>query len=408
MHVRDAFLIMASQASRLTYARKFIKLTPPHTRISRLLSNDVSIAIVEPKRQGYDYHIPVMKEECLQFLAIKPGAIYVDCTMGGGGHTKAILERGGKVIGLDQDPDAVKATSRLLEKFITDGQFEIIQINFRHIKKALQQSRIANGQPIDGILMDLGISSYQIDEASRGFSFGGDGPLDMRMHQGSIDSNLIGTDRALTAGKIVNEWNTEDIANILYHYGDETRSRVIAREIVANRPLNSTSSLVALISRLTSFKERPKTLARCFQALRIAVNDELGALEQALTDSCDCLKIGGRLVVISYHSLEDRRVKRLIRNGSIDPTNLNISANQDEDEDDGETNSSNVNNPWQAVSRRALKPTQVEIESNRRSRSARLRVAERINPYTTEVKQNKPKIGSKQLRKLEERKLIKS
>jgi 16S rRNA (cytosine1402-N4)-methyltransferase len=349
-----------------------------------------------------------MKEECLQFLAIKPGAIYVDCTMGGGGHTKAILERGGKVIGLDQDPDAVKATSRLLEKFITDGQFEIIQINFRHIKKALQQSRIANGQPVDGILMDLGISSYQIDEASRGFSFGGDGPLDMRMHQGSIDSNLIGTDRALTAEKIVNEWNTEDIANILYHYGDETRSRIIAREIVANRPLNSTSSLVALISRLTSFKERPKTLARCFQALRIAVNDELGALEQALTDSCDCLKIGGRLVVISYHSLEDRRVKRLIRNGSIDPANLNISTNQDEDEDDGETNSSNVNNPWQAVFRRALKPTQVEIESNRRSRSARLRVAERINPYTTEVKQNKPKIGSKQLRKLEERKLIKS
>lgn len=355
-----------------------------------------------PKKHGYGYHVPVMKEECLKYLDVKPGGTYIDCTMGGGGHTRAILERGGKVIGLDQDPDAVRATSLLLQEFITKGQLEIIQINFRHIKEALKRSKLANGQPIDGVLMDLGISSYQIDEASRGFSFGGDGPLDMRMHQGSLDNSLIGTDRSLTAAKIVNEWNVDDLANLLYHYGDETRSRSIAREIVANRPLNSTGALEAIISRRISFKERSKTLARCFQALRIAVNDEIGALGQALIDTKDCVRIGGRLVIMSYHSLEDRRVKNLMRYGAID----NESQDEDDDEKDDVAADTQLNNPWKAIFRKALKPTKEEVELNRRSRSARLRAAERIHPLSVVKTSERPKLGNKQLRKLEAQKAL--
>ncbi len=355
----------------------------------------------EPKKHGYDYHIPVMKDECMQYLAIKEGGIYVDCTMGGGGHTRAILERGGRVIGLDQDPDAVMTATVFLQDFITKGQLEVIPINFRNIKEALCRSIFAKGQPIDGVLIDLGISSYQIDEASRGFSFGADGPLDMRMHQGMVDNTLIGSDRSLTAAKIVNEWNQDDIANILFHYGDETRSRVIAREIVANRPIHTTGALMTLISRVTSFKDRHKTLARCFQALRIVVNDELGALDQVLMDAKDCVKIGGRLVVISYHSLEDRRVKRLMRNGILGSS---FEDSREVDVGGDESDEGVANMIWKPVVRKAIKPTTEEVEKNRRSRSARLRVAERIdiNGDSASIS-SKPKMGNKQIRKFQEK-----
>lgn len=346
----------------------------------------------------YTYHVPVMRDECMDYLQIKEGGVYLDCTMGGGGHSRAILERGGRVIALDQDDDAIANTSKLLKSYIDEGKMEIHRVNFRHLKEVvLSKSNLAQGQPIDGVLMDLGISSYQIDEASRGFAFASDGPLDMRMQK----------DAELTAQTIVNTWEADVIANILYDYGDEVKSRSIAREIVASRPINTTSQLEQIISKRTSFKERSKTLARCFQALRIVVNDEINALEQALTDAQDVVKPTGRLVILSYHSLEDRRVKRLIRSGHIDA------------EDDQKTNSNQLL-PWLAVNRRALPPSEAEIQLNRRARSAKLRAAERSSlGYEHMLKEQKEEatpdstlgrkkkhLGLKQLRKLQSQNIV--
>jgi 16S rRNA (cytosine1402-N4)-methyltransferase len=339
------------------------------------------------ERQEYDYHLPVMLNECCDNLLIKPGGVYVDCTMGGGGHTKAILERGGNVIGLDQDPDAIAKTSSTLSKYIESGNLEIIQTNFRFIQDAVRNSKLASKTDtklVDGILMDLGISSHQIDEPSRGFAFGADGPLDMRM--GQSDSGSI------TAASIVNEWDLTTIANVLYQFGEETRSRQIAREIVASRPVNTTGELEKIISRITMFKKRPQTLARCFQALRIAVNDEMGALIEALSTVQNCVRPGGRLVILSYHSLEDRKVKQLIRDGKVGI-------------DDSNNNDNTQSFPWQPVFKRAQIPSEDEISRNRRARSAKLRVAERLSD-DIKIDDNdiNPKkksfLGSKQLAKL--------
>jgi 16S rRNA (cytosine1402-N4)-methyltransferase len=348
-------------------------------------------------REEYDYHLPVMLKECCDNLSIREGGIYVDCTMGGGGHTKEILERGGNVIGLDQDPDAIAKTSSKLSKYIESGKLEIIQTNFRFIQDAIKKSKLVSmteAKLVDGVLMDLGISSHQIDEPSRGFSFGGDGPLDMRMGKGADDSNSI------TAASIVNEWDLTSIANVLYQYGEETRSRQIAREIVASRPINTTGELEKIISRITIFKKRPQTLARCFQALRIAVNDEMGALIEALTSVEHCVRPGGRLVVLSYHSLEDRKVKQLIRDGKI---NLDSSFSTTTIT----TNNNNINEsilPWHAIFKRAQTPSEEELNRNRRSRSAKLRVAERITGKMKETENTsttkKSFLGSKQLAKI--------
>ena len=340
------------------------------------------------ERQEYDYHLPVMLNECCDNLIIKPGGVYVDCTMGGGGHTKAILERGGNVIGLDQDPDAVAKTSTSLAKYIESGNLEIIQTNFRFIEDAIRNSKLASKTDtklVDGVLMDLGISSHQIDEPSRGFSFGADGPLDMRMGQGVGDSGSI------TAASIVNEWDLTTIANVLYQFGEETRSRQIAREIVAARPVNTTGELEKIISRITMFKKRPQTLARCFQALRIAVNDEMGALIEALGTVQNCVRPGGRLVILSYHSLEDRKVKQLIRDGKVGIG-------------DSDNNGDMLSLPWHPVFKRAQIPSEDEINRNRRARSAKLRVAERAHENIQINDNANPKkksfLGSKQLAKL--------
>ena len=345
-------------------------------------------------REEYDYHLPVMLNECCNNLCIKEGGVYVDCTMGGGGHTKEILERGGNVIGLDQDPDAIAKTTSKLSKYIESGKLEIIQTNFRFIEDAIKRSKLATKTEtklVDGVLMDLGISSHQIDEPSRGFSFGGDGPLDMRMGKGDDNSNSI------TAASIVNEWDLTSIANVLYQYGDETRSRQIAREIVASRPINTTGELEKIISRITIFKKRPQTLARCFQALRIAVNDEMGALIEALTSLENCIRPGGRLVVLSYHSLEDRKVKQLIRDGEIQLDSSLSTTKNNYINDDNEL-------PWQAIYKRAQTPSEEELSRNRRSRSAKLRVAERVTKNINENENipttKKSFLGSKQLAKL--------
>ena len=218
----------------------------------------------------YDYHIPVMRDECCSHLLSGPAqekGVFVDCTVGGGGHTKAILERGGKVIGFDQDPEALAETSRKLATYIESGQLELVRTNFRNIARAVGESRLAkdNGGICNGVLMDLGISSHQINEPGRGFAFSANGPLDMRMGGGCKfnDDNIAdieGQGRilssstsppSLTAAMICNEYDQDDIVNILYEYGEERRSRKLAREIVASRPISTTRELVDILSRVT-------------------------------------------------------------------------------------------------------------------------------------------------------------
>jgi 16S rRNA (cytosine1402-N4)-methyltransferase len=308
-----------------------------------------------------------MKDECCKYLMAGlagPTGVFVDCTVGGGGHTKEILQRGGKVIGLDQDSDAIAEAQSKLSTYIANGQLDLIKCNFRDIKSAVSKSKLTTDGFVDGVLMDLGISSHQIDEPGRGFAFAADGPLDMRMGR-----DLKDLTPSFTAATIVNEYDPEDIADILYHYGDETRSRKIAREIVASRPLQTTGDLVDVISRVTAWKDRPKTLARCFQALRIVVNDEMGSLNRALLDMASVVRPGGRLVVLSYHSLEDRRVKSLIKNGSP----------YEPESEEEEKRISLLDISWKPLFKKAMVPSEKEIQLNRRSRSAKLRVAERVS-----------------------------
>jgi 16S rRNA (cytosine1402-N4)-methyltransferase len=336
------------------------------------VGSDVPKSVDNP--DGYNYHLPVMLEECLDYLKIRSGGIYLDCTLGGGGHSKAILERGGSVIGLDQDSDAIAQASQVCKEYLDEGRMEIFQTNFRNaVPTVMERSKLAAGRReglvgVDGVLMDLGISSHQIDEASRGFAFGAEGPLDMRMAGGGSTSSL-------TAATIVNEWDTESLANVLYEYGDETRSRQISREIVSTRPHTTTLDVKKAICKVTSFKRQSATLARCFQALRIVVNDEMGALDDALNSIHGCVVPGGRLVVMSYHSLEDKRVKRLMRHGSVHDRRageLELDVAQMAYDLHGATRKSG---PWTPLFRRAQGPSETEIGRNRRSRSAKLRVA---------------------------------
>ncbi len=261
---------------------------------------------------------------------------------------------------------------------MADGKLEIIQTNFRHIQKSLQASKLLakhNRTTVDGVLMDLGVSSHQINEPSRGFSFGRDGPLDMRMDKGQNcqnDSTSAATN-SISALTVVNQYDVTKLADIFYNYGDEQRSRQIAREIVSSRPLSSTSQLEALISRMTSFKDRAQTLAKCFQALRIVVNDEIGALEEALLSMQHVVAPGGRLVIMSYHSLEDRPVKNLLKTGTVHA----LPEHDDSDRMFHVRQEIEKNNPWSSLTRKAIIPTQAEITLNRRSRSAKLRVAQR-------------------------------
>eukprot|EP01038_Epipyxis_sp_PR26KG_P012978 gene12978-17403_t len=371
----------------------------------------------EIQNADYSYHLPVMKKECCDYLNIKSGGIYVDCTLGGGGHTRAILERGGFVVGLDQDPDAIKTTSDALRVYINNNSFEIIPTNFRDIEFALKDSKLAKNGKVDGVLMDLGVSSFQINEPNRGFAFGQDGPLDMRMNKGLPNStNDIFDSKELTASIILNTWDVEEIADILYKYGDEVRSRQIAREIVANRPLNSTLQLSNTISRITSFKQRAKTLARCFQALRIVVNDELGSLNQALKNMHHLIKPNGRLVILSYHSLEDRIVKNLLKQSPSVAESSKV--NNDNNYINNNDNNNNDNDNcyvWKPLFKRAMVPSDEEIKINRRARSAKLRVAEvfdlnkkiddnngnEIDIKKSILRKNRmPKLGAKELAKL--------
>jgi 16S rRNA (cytosine1402-N4)-methyltransferase len=290
-------------------------------------------------------------------LNVRPGGRFVDCTVGTGGHAEAILQHcapGGSLLGIDADPKALDIARQRLASY---GQaLTLVNDNFKNLEDVC---RTHDFQPVDGILLDLGISSLQLDDAERGFSFRFDAPLDMR----------FGPDQSTTAAKILNSFSEKDIAALLRDYGEERHSRLIARRIVAIRPIKTTQELVNAIEHLpgvTSGRIHPAT--RTFQALRIAVNRELDNLEEVLKQTVRVLGEGGRLVVISYHSLEDRLVKHFMQEesrGCLCPPEVPVCAC-------GHTPTLRL------VSRKPIVPTEAETQENPRSRSAKLRAAERI------------------------------
>ena len=298
------------------------------------------------------YHIPILLDACIRGINIKAGGTYVDATFGGGGHTREILKKlvNGKVIGIDQDEDAEKEAYGIENK-----AFTFIPGNFRFIKKFL---KVMNISMVDGILADLGVSSHQIDAGERGFSIREDGKLDMRM-----DRKM-----SLTAGKVVNTYNEKELARILYQYGEISNARSLASAIVSariNKPIRTTGEFTQVVRKLAPPKTENKYLARVFQAIRIEVNDELKALEEFLNQCPGLLNKGGRLAVISYHSLEDRMVKNLINYGNIEGIA----------EKDLYGNSSA---PLAPVNKKPVVPPEEELKVNSRARSAKLRIAERI------------------------------
>lgn len=301
------------------------------------------------------YHAPVLYKAVIDRLIWNRRGTYVDGTLGGGGHAAALLDAldaGAKVIGIDRDADAIHAATTRLSTAIEADRLQIMKGNFSDLPELLSEIGVSS---VDGILLDLGVSSYQINTADRGFSYSASGELDMRMDVGS----------GPTAREIVNEWMETELREMLWEFGEEPRARVLARKIIAARPLHRTEELARVIRSSVPQREETKTLSRVFQAIRIVVNQELEALERALEDSVTLLRNGGRMAVISYHSLEDRRVKRFFRYGNFE----------------GEPHRDfygNLLTPWKELTRHPVQPDEDELEVNPRARSARLRIAERI------------------------------
>ncbi|MDT8324811.1 MAG: 16S rRNA (cytosine(1402)-N(4))-methyltransferase RsmH, partial [Bacteroidota bacterium] len=254
------------------------------------------------------YHIPVLLERSIEYLVSDPDGVYVDGTLGGGGHSSALLRKlgkNGRVFAFDQDEDAIEHTALL---FRNDRRMTVVHSNVVHLGDVLNSYDVME---IDGILLDLGISSHQIDTPQRGFSFRFSGPLDMRMDRES----------AVTAAAYISQRSEEELADTFFTYGEERNSRRIARAIVrarAEQEITDTAQLADIVASVTPQPHRSKTMARIFQALRIAVNEELGVLERTLEEAMASLRVGGRMVVISYHSLEDRIVKRFMRHEAAD------------------------------------------------------------------------------------------
>jgi len=297
------------------------------------------------------YHIPVMLNECMEGLAIKPDGVYVDVTFGGGGHSKEILSRLGKkgtLYGFDQDADAENNIPE-------DDRFVFVRSNFRYLSNFM---RFHGETEIDGLLADLGVSSHHFDDKDRGFSFRFQGMLDMRMN----------TRAGKTAADILNTYTEEALSTLFYLYGELKNSRKLASVIVRARetkPLVTTDEFLALITPYIG-KDKEKTmLAQVFQALRIEVNDEMRALREMLQQAMHLLKPGGRLVVMTYHSLEDRLVKNFFKSGNFEGT-----ISQDF--------FGNIQSPFRLINNKVITPSSEEVEVNPRSRSAKLRIAEKL------------------------------
>jgi 16S rRNA (cytosine1402-N4)-methyltransferase len=294
------------------------------------------------------YHIPALLEQSIEGLDIKPGGTYVDVTFGGGGHSRAILSRlnaAGRLVGMDQDMDAW--ANRL-----QDDRFTFAHGNFAFLKNFLRYYGISG---VDGIIADLGVSFHHFDALDRGFTFRGDAPLDMRMNRSA----------SFTAKDLVNGYDEQRLAQVLYLYGELKASRRLAAAIVKARPLATTGDLVNVVRPLLKPAQEKKELSMVFQALRIEVNGELNALRKLLSQSLEVLNPGGRLVVITYHSLEDRLVMNFMRSG-------NVEGKQEKDF------YGRVNTPWRVVTGKVIVPSDDEVERNPRSRSAKLRVAELV------------------------------
>ena len=297
-----------------------------------------------------DYHNPVLLKETVDGLNIHEDGTYVDVTFGGGGHSREILKRlgpSGKLIAFDQDQDALKNT-------ISDERFTLINENFRYLKRFL---RFYGVKQVDGILADFGVSSHQFDEAERGFSIRFDATLDMRMNQND----------KLSAFHLVNEYEENQLRSVLYNYGELKQAPAMARTIVSarkNDPIETSGQLKEVLKRFLPPRKENKVLAQIFQAIRIEVNQEIEALKEFLLQTPEVLKKGGRLSIISYHSLEDRLVKRFIRNGLFE----------------GEPERDIYGNfevPFKKIGNMII-PSAEEIEINNRARSAKLRIAEKL------------------------------
>jgi len=311
-----------------------------------------------PSGAALEYHDPVLLNEALALLAPSEGKLMVDCTLGGGGHSEALLRHGANVMALDQDPAALAHARHRLRCFA--GQFTALQGNFRQVGDMLSEAGI---QGVDGILADLGCSSRQLDDPSRGFSFQAEGPLDMRMNPTA----------ALTAADIVNGEAQEELERIFTEYGEEPQARRIARGLADRRkqhPFRTTTDLANFIQELIGRHGKRHPGTRVFQALRIAVNDELAALQDFLVQAPKLLKPGGRLVVISFHSLEDRLVKHAFQRYSAATL----------DRPEWPAARPNPELCLKVLTRKPVEPSDEEIKRNPRARSARLRAAERIKP----------------------------
>ncbi|MBN2659700.1 MAG: 16S rRNA (cytosine(1402)-N(4))-methyltransferase RsmH [Tannerellaceae bacterium] len=303
------------------------------------------------KEKEVCYHVPVMLRECMEGLAIQPDGVYVDVTFGGGGHSKEILNRlgaKGTLYGFDQDADAE-------QNIIGDDRFVFVRSNFRYLSNFM---RYHGETAIDGLLADLGVSSHHFDDKDRGFSFRFEGALDMRMN----------TRAGNTAADVLNTYTEEALSNVFYLYGELKNARKLASVVVKARAVKqilTTDEFLALITPYVGRDKEKKILAQIFQALRIEVNDEMRALKEMLRQALQLLKPGGRLVVMTYHSLEDRLVKNFLKTGNFE----------------GEIKQDffgNVQSPFRLINNKVIVPTSEEVEVNPRSRSAKLRIAEKV------------------------------
>ena len=309
------------------------------------------------------YHLPIMLNECIDGLNIRPDGDYLDCTLGGGGHSSEICRHlhGGRLFGIDRDAEAIAAATARLSA-VDGGSFRALRGNFHDARALLAEQDVS---ALDGVLMDLGVSSHQLDARERGFSYHGDAPLDMRMDQR----------QALSARDVVNQWSEDDITRVLTDFGEEKWARQIARVICDRRtetPIETTAQLVSIIDAAIPRKFRPKDgshpARRTFQALRIAVNDELTPLEAAIRDLVDMLRPGGRICIITFHSLEDRIVKNCFRNLANPctcPSGLPVCV-------------CGKKPVVRLITRKPVTASEQELAVNPRARSASLRIAEKL------------------------------